>query len=282
LPLTDGDTASACAAPAGGRAGLGGRRGAHRRPSAIRWTLLLEAGGRTGAENMAIDVELLERADRTGEAFVRFYRFDPPCLSLGRNEAATGYDRAAIARLGVDVVRRPTGGRAVWHEHELTYAVAAPIATFGGLHQAYHAIHQRLAMALRSLGADATLASHRPTAPPPDRPCSCFTAAVGGEVIVGGRKVVGSAQVRRGGAFLQHGSILLDESQDLITAVTREPQAASGATTLAEALRRPVTWNEVVEAVVQAWGDECTPTALYRPLPPSTALFADPAWTWRR
>jgi len=78
---------------------------------------------------MAVDVALLERADRMGEAFLRLYRFDPPCLSLGRNEAAGGYDRAAIARRGVDVVRRPTGGAAVWHEHELTYAVAAPIAT---------------------------------------------------------------------------------------------------------------------------------------------------------
>ena len=222
---------------------------------------------------MAIDVELLERADRTGEAFVRFYRFDPPCLSLGRNEPAGGYDRAAIARLGVDVVRRPTGGRAVWHEHELTYAVAAPVATFGGLRAAYHAIHERLAAALRCLGADATLARHRP-APPSTalhRPASCFALPVGGEVLVGGRKVVGSAQVRRGGAFLQHGSILLDGRH-----------VAGAATTLSAELGRRITWHEVADAVVSAWGDECTPTALSRPLPSSTALFLDPAWTWRR
>jgi lipoyl(octanoyl) transferase len=233
--------------------------------------LSIDSQGRSGAENMAIDVELLERADRTGEAFVRFYRFDPPCLSLGRNQAAGAYDRAAVARLGVDVVRRPTGGRAVWHEHELTYAVAAPIATFGSLRAAYHAIHERLAMALRSLGTDATLASYRPTARPPDRPFPCFTAAVGGEVIIGGRKIVGSAQVRRGGAFLQHGSILLDGRQ-----------VAGAATTLSAELGRRITWHEVADAVVSAWGDECTPTVLYRPLPSSTALFLDPAWTWRR
>jgi lipoate-protein ligase A len=260
LPLTDGGTASA-----------------------IRWTILLEAGGRSGAENMAIDVELLERADRTSEAFARFYRFDPPCLSLGRNEATGGYDRAAIARLGVDVVRRPTGGRAVWHEHELTYAVAAPIATFGSLRAAYHAIHQRLAAALRCLGADATLALHRP-APPSTalhHPASCFAMPVGGEVLIGGRKIVGSAQVRRGGAFLQHGSILLDGSQEMIRVVSREPQVA-GETTLAAALGRTVAFEEVVDAVVAAWDDDVTSTALHHPPPPSTARFLDPAWTWRR
>ena len=129
-----------------------------------RWQLLLEPQGRPGAEQMARDAQLLEEADCTGHAFLRLYRFDPPCLSLGRNEAAGGYDRAAIARWGLDVVRRPSGGGSVWHEHEVTYAVAAPVATFGGLRRAYHAIHERLAAALRSLGANATLA------PPPTAP----------------------------------------------------------------------------------------------------------------
>src|SRR5947208_2060187 len=76
-----------------------------------RWELLVDPGGRPGAENMAIDAGLLARADRTGSAFLRLYRFQPPCLSLGRNEpAAARYDRAAIARRGLDVVRRPSGG----------------------------------------------------------------------------------------------------------------------------------------------------------------------------
>jgi len=251
-------------------------------PRTVTWRRAVEPHGRRGAENMAIDAALLEGVDGTDDAYLRLYRFNPPCLSLGRNEAAGSYDRAAIARLGVDVVRRPTGGGAVWHQHEVTYAVAAPIAAFGGLREAYHAIHTRLAAALRTLGADAALASDRQTAHPPDRPRPCFARPAGGEILVGGRKVVGSAQVRRGGALLQHGSILLDGSQDVIHTVSRKAQLVSGGTTLAEALGRPVTWSEVVAAVVQAWGDECTPTAPSRPPPPSTALFLDPAWTWRR
>jgi len=282
LQLTEGGPARGCVATAGGRAGLRGRRDAPTRPSAVPCQLLLEPQGRSGPENMAVDVALLERADRMGEAFLRLYRFDPPCLSLGRNEAAGGYDRAAIARRGVHVVRRPTGGGAVWHEHELTYAVAAPIVTFGSLRQAYRAIHQRLLTALRFLGADVALAPDRPTARPPVRPSACFSQPVGGEVLVRTRKLVGSAQMRRGGAFLQHGSILLDGSQEIITAVSREPHAASGATTLSAELGRRMVWEEVADAIVATWDTGVTSPNLPQPPPTSIAWFSDPAWTWRR
>src|SRR5205814_5925284 len=90
---TEGGRGGGCVAPAGGRAGLGGRRDPPTSPSALPWQLLLEPRGHSGPENMALDVALLERADRRGEAFLRLYRFDPPCLSLGRNEAAGGFDR---------------------------------------------------------------------------------------------------------------------------------------------------------------------------------------------
>ena len=243
----------------------------------LEWELMLEPAGRSGAANMTIDADLLAETARTGRAFLRLYRFDPPCLSLGRNEpAAARYDRAAIARRGLDVVRRPTGGGAVWHEHEVTYAVAAPVATFGSLRNAYRTIHERVVAALRSLGVEATLAPHRP--PPSsrilDHPASCFATPVGGEVLVAGRKLVGSAQVRKGSAFLQHGSILLAGSQQVVTAVSRKPQAASTETTLARVLGRPVTFEEVADAIVAAWGDAVTSPNLHRPPPTSTTLLS--------
>jgi lipoate-protein ligase A len=150
-----------------------------------------------------------------------------------------------IAR-GIPVVRRPTGGQAVWHDHEVTYAVVAPIVMFGSLRNAYRAIHTRLASALRALGVDATLATARPPARPAARPASCFTAPVGGEILVRGRKLVGSAQVRRRDAFLQHGSILLGGSQAIVSAV-------SGETTLAGVLGRAVSFEEVAAAIVENW-----------------------------
>ena len=199
---------------------------------------------------MTRDAALLTAADRTGAAFLRLYCWDPPCLSLGRNDPAIVRPRGGVA-----TVRRPTGGRAVWHEHEVTYAVAAPIAMFGRLTKAYRAIHERLATALRSLGADVTLAEDRPTVRLCDRPTACFAATVGGEVLAAGRKVIGSAQVRRGAAFLQHGSILLDGSND-----------TPNATTLRQVLGRPVTFEEVTAAIVAAWGEPLRSDADLAPL----------------
>jgi len=187
---------------------------------------------------MAADVALLDDAVGAGSASLRLYCWNPPTLSIGRNQTLTVQE--------IPVVRRPTGGKAVWHEHEVTYAVAAPIAHFGSLRNAYCQIHTRIAAALRFLGVDAVLAGDRRTVRPSDRPTSCFASSVGGEILHRGRKLVGSAQVRRGDAFLQHGSILLDGSQ---------PSSQNGATTLAAVLRRPVTFEEVVEAIIKTWSD---------------------------
>ena len=184
---------------------------------------------------MAADEALLDRVVRSGGAFLRLYRWDPPTLSIGRNQQMS-------LENGIPVVRRPTGGKAVWHEHEVTYAVAAPIALFGSLRNAYCEIHTRLAGALHTLGVDAVLAPAQRPIRPSAHPGSCFAAPVGGEILVGGRKLVGSAQVRRGPAFLQHGSVLLDGTQP-----------GGNDVTLASALGRPVTFDEVVTAILSAW-----------------------------
>ena len=197
---------------------------------------------------MAADVALLDDAVRLGTASLRFYRWDPPTLSIGRNQPLDG-----VAADGIAVVRRPTGGQAVWHDHEVTYAVAAPIAHFGSLRNAYCQIHTRIAAALRSLGVDAVLAPGRPAVRPSDRRASCFASSVGGEILVNGRKLVGSAQVRRAGAFLQHGSILLDGSQG-------RAGGGTGETTLTVVLGRPATFGEVATAIVANWGERLTPS----------------------
>lgn len=230
----------------------------------MRWRLIREATGRTGAENMGSDAALLAESNVTGQAFLRLYHFDPPCLSLGRNEPADRYDQAAIDRLGLDVVRRPTGGRAVWHQDEVTYAVVAPIAIFGGLRKAYHAIHERLTAAIRSLGVDATLARHQPSpsSTPLHHPAACFAIPARGEVLVAGRKLIGSAQVRMRSAFLQHGSILLDGSQTIVSIVSGQRSAVGGETTLSALLGRRVSFDEVADAIVNAWGNEITFTDL--------------------
>ncbi|HKW39782.1 MAG TPA: hypothetical protein VJN39_00910 [Gemmatimonadales bacterium] len=245
---------------------------------------MLDPVGHSGAQHMAIDASLLAESNSTGRAFLRLYRFSPPCLSLGRNESSAQYDQAAIGRLGLDVVRRPTGGGAVWHEHEVTYAVVAPVARFGGLRAAYRAIHARLAAAIRSLGVGASVNLHQP--PPPStilhRPSSCFATSAMGEVLVAGRKLIGSAQARQGEAFLQHGSILLDGSQEVVRAVSRQPSVVSRETTLSASLGRPVLFDEVADAIVATWDEELTSLNLPQPPLTSISLFSSPGWTWRR
>jgi lipoate-protein ligase A len=254
-------------------------------PSSIGWSLIIDAAGRPGAEQMATDEALLDAA-RRGRASLRLYRWRPGCLSFGRNEPALErYDRARIEALGLDTVRRPTGGRAVWHEAEVTYAVAAPDGQFGTLADTYVAIHAMIAAALRSLGVPAELAN-RPSVRPPDRlfAGACFASPAGGEVVVRGRKLVGSAQLRDGGAFLQHGSLLLEDGQDVVARVTRGAAPPSSATSLVAVLGRHVTFAEVAAAVTgaarRAWTGEWHESG-----PPALAgsgRFADPAWTWRR
>ncbi len=252
------------------------------------WTLLLD-DARPGWMNMALDRALLDLADREGRSFLRLYRWDPHCLSFGRNEPARRrYDRARIAALGLDLVRRPTGGRAVWHARELTYAVAAPIDRFGTLAASYRIIHQMLARAVGLLGAEVALA------PAPVEAAgvgigACFGSAAGGEVLVAGRKVVGSAQLRQGNGFLQHGSLLLGDDQSLVREVTHAPAAPGQEAPLANLLRRAVRFEEAAQAVAAAarewggtWHSRESPTELFDQVREHEAQFRSTEWTWRR
>jgi lipoate-protein ligase A len=173
----------------------------------------------------------------------------------------------------------------VWHAHEVTYAVAGPVGLFGSLAATYRAIHEVLAAALRHLGLDATLADAAARAPGPGAG-PCFAAPVGGEVLVGGRKVIGSAQLRDGHRFLQHGSILLADGQDLIGRVSRRPAAAPAAAGLGALLGRDITFAETADAVAaaaeRAWPGRWDGEEAPHPAPDDSNPFADPEWTWRR
>jgi lipoyl(octanoyl) transferase len=256
----------------------------------VRWTLVLDPAGRPGWQNMALDQALLDLADAEGRGFLRLYRWTPHCLSFGRNEPALRrYDREAIEHQGLDAVRRPTGGRAVWHADELTYSVAAPCTTFGTPAASYQRIHELLAAAVRTLGAPAWIATAPARTAALDAG-ACFASPAGGEVMVGDRKVVGSAQLRQGTALLQHGSLLLGGSQAVVTALTRGQPPADQSATLGDLLARPVRFAEAADAVIRqtdAWGAAWDLTG---EVPPDAAAaaerhgarFRSPDWTWRR
>jgi lipoate-protein ligase A len=251
------------------------------------WQLWLDLTGRPGWQNMAIDQALLDRAGR-GERWLRLYRWLPHCLSFGRHEPARRrYDCTRIRDLGLDVVRRPTGGRAVWHAEELTYALAVPSAAFGGVRQAYQEIHRMLISALRLLGVEAQLAGER-RASRIDAG-ACFSSPAGGEILVRGRKAVGSAQLREGGALLQHGSILLAGRQALVHELTVGSAAPDLAGPILEPGRDSPDPARVADAVATAaskrWGGDWRRAAM-PDCPVGEARrhemrFRSADWTWR-
>ena len=229
------------------------------RPLGRDWRLL-ETGARPGAWNMAVDEELLAAVERGGAPpILRLFGWSPPAVSLGRHQPDP--DAVALARLaarGVDCVRRPTGGRAVYHgppDAEITYSVVAPLddpALAGGLAVAYRRIHEAVAMGLETLGARVELAPRSRAIRPTSR-LACFAASVPWEITAGGRKLVGSAQRRGRTAFLQHGSIPLGGDQEVLREAWPDSLAPDAATTLAEAAGRAVGYDEAASALASGF-----------------------------
>ncbi len=164
-----------------------------------------------GAENMNRDRELLKWAysAENSRPVLRFFMWNPPAISLGYMQSEKDVDSNLCARDGIDIVKRPTGGRAILHWTEFTYSVVLPpehpLAKTTIL-ETYNEISRALALGLRNLGIPAKLA--RGTAKLNPKNPSCFSSTSRYELVVNGKKLVGSAQRRKNGAVLQQGSIM--------------------------------------------------------------------------
>jgi lipoate-protein ligase A len=193
---------------------------------------------------------------------LRFYAWSPPCLSLGRNQPLADADLAACRALGIDVVRRPSGGRAILHTDELTYAVMmlqTDPRSAGGVLSSYRRLSQGLLAGLRRLGVDANQAGGQKKGEPT---AICFETPSDYEITVGGRKLVGSAQWRAQGGVLQHGSLpLYGDLGRIVACLTLEQEERarqraclqSRALTLEEARGRPVTFEETAQALAEGF-----------------------------
>lgn len=213
---------------------------------------------RDGRFNMALDGLLAGEVEAGRlEAFVRLYGWSPPAISLGRNQGEDEVDGAACRRDGVDLVRRPTGGRAVFHRDELTYSLGARLddPVFGGsAGDAYRAVGRGLCRGLRLLGVKAELVRAAVPGQRTGLSPSCFAASGRYELAVGGKKIVGSAQRRFAGSFLQQGSVLLCQAQD--HPYFRHPAPPGSFTTAERELGRPVPFDEAARAMERGMAEE--------------------------
>ena len=214
--------------------------------------------------NMAVDEELLARA-QAGEQVpvLRFYTWEPAAVSIGRFQKIEGAVNAEICKQrGIDIVRRITGGRAVLHCKELTYSIIArtddplfPTNVLG----AYKLIAAGLLQGLKNLGIPAEMVSrssrHAALVKKDARDPACFSSPSWYEILVHNRKIIGSAQRRLSGAFLQHGSILMDYDAALEAEVIPGGGSGNVVTSIRQELGKDVSLEKVKEALVKGFSE---------------------------
>jgi lipoate-protein ligase A len=246
--------------------------------------LWCDAVPRPAADQMAIDLAMVTVAREERVTLFRLYRWARDTVSFGRHEAAAiRWDRARLERDEVATVRRPTGGRAVWHDQaDLTYAWTGPVAGPAAVRQRYREVHQQLAMALAGEGrALALAAAERGIGLGPG---ACFDVPAGGEVLVDGRKAIGSAQRVVGDHLLQHGAIAIADRSPKLARYRRTPGADAPllAATLPPASvvedRLAGHWRAAGALPIPEWLTSRIVLASVE----ESARHADPEWTWRR
>ena len=265
---------------------------------------VIENSPTRGAWNMAVDEAILESVT-TGAALptLRLYAWEPACLSLGVAQPFAEVDEDALAAHGWDVVRRPTGGRAILHTDELTYAVIAPVSEprlRGKILESYLRLSQALLRALEIL----ELSPEANEKPPENDSKSfnpvCFEVPSNYEITVNGKKLIGSAQARRNEGVLQHGTLpLTGDLTRIITALKfKDAQAQESAkqrlldhaTTVERSLGRAPTWQQAAEAYKAAFSEVLNLTLVPGSLSPQEEAraaelmaekYAHPSWTER-
>ncbi len=231
---------------------------------ATRWRVL-STGHAPGAWNMAVD-EAICTAVAEGYALptLRFYGWSPPAVSLGYAQSYTDIDWVVCAAHGIDVVRRPTGGRAILHDNELTYSVIVKVEDVPDgrtVISSYRWLSRGLVLGLSLLGVRVHMGAERTRLPaePLSHRCpttACFAKSARCDIMYENRKLVGSAQVRTKGVILQHGSLPLRLNRQLSTELFGESGDLRGAISLFEIPQaRRITLNDLEEAVRQGFAE---------------------------
>ena len=258
-----------------------------------------------GARNMAVDSAIAGAVGSERQpATLRLYGWNPICLSLGYGQRMREADIDALRRKDWDLVRRPTGGKAILHGDELTYSLCLPLdhpLASGDIVESYRRISLGLLRALERLGLSAT--AKPPDASAHSEPAGpvCFAQPSHYEILVDNRKLIGSAQLRRKGVMLQHGTLPIGGDVARVCDALRFESAAARdkhrartrqrALTLSQALGRSPAWDEVADALEAGFADalglDIQPGALSAEEEDDAAAlvrdqFGNPAWTGKR
>lgn len=196
----------------------------------------IEYSVNTGKENMLIDEQILNDciASQSAEPVFRLYGWSPKAISLGKNQHSDFIDESLLSELGVDCVRRLTGGRALLHDRELTYSYVSPVKIIPNgerVVDSYKFISQILIDVFEKLGVTLTIGgcpkhiTHNNY---------CMSVSTGADLCWNNRKFIGSAQYRKQGYVLQHGSILFDYDESLINRLFDEKTNFASIVTLRE------------------------------------------------
>ncbi len=215
----------------------------------------IDTGLRSGAENMEIDRKLMDAfldgrfQEKYGResCLWRFYAWQPFAVTMGYNQDMAGIDLEKCRSAGIDVVRRPTGGRAVFHADEFTYSFFIDTALDNA--ELYKAVHEVIRLALRGLGIDAGFCRSTLREAKTDGAAgsvSCFTASARHELQVDGRKLVGSAQRRTRGVLLQHGSLPLSGRHKELSGLIACPGSTGAAEIRQEMERKTVSLEDIL------------------------------------
>ncbi len=178
----------------------------------MKWHLI-ESGGNTGRFNMDFDFSLIDKS-KSGDCFFRLYQWSPFAISLGANQKFEDINLEKTEADNIDVVKRPTGGRAILHAEEITYSVAMPVNEIFSAREIYTKISLALVSGLKNYSemlSEVELENIQPNFPQLlNQPSGvmCFASTAKSEVKFEGKKLIGSAQRKVGGVILQHGSIL--------------------------------------------------------------------------
>lgn len=224
-----------------------------------KWYLLWHREPLKGSWNMAVDDYLFRTLDQTPITYVRFYRWERPTVSLGYSQKVSRVVNLPYCqRNGVDIVRRLTGGKLVLHNKEVTYSVCSSDSkTFTStLKGSYRRIARALMEGLQKMALEPYLAD-TPPASYVRGTMPCFSYPASDEIEIQGKKIIGSAQKRLGSKFVQHGSIPLQEEEELLKAVTflDDRRDVVRVISVSRALGKNVSFDWAVEHFIRGFED---------------------------